>query len=53
MIRGEEVSDPAPGYSYSVRIPAQRPAGDYTPRIIPALERTLVPIEANLILWYR
>ena len=53
MIRGEEVSDPAPGYSYSARIPAQRPAGDYTPRIIPALEGALVPIDANLILWYR
>ncbi|MGA8020032.1 MAG: alpha-glucan family phosphorylase [Desulfobacterales bacterium] len=53
MIRGEAVSDPAPGYSYSARIPARRPAGDYTPRIIPALEGALVPIEANLILWYR
>jgi starch phosphorylase len=53
MIRGEAVSDPTPGHSYSVRIPARRPAGDYTPRIIPALEGTLVPIEANLIHWYR
>ena len=53
MIRGEEVSDPAPGHFYSARIPAQRPAGDYTPRIIPALEGALVPIEATLILWYR
>jgi starch phosphorylase len=53
MIRGEAVSDPTPGYSYNARIPARRPAGDYTPRIVPALEGALVPIEANLILWYR
>jgi starch phosphorylase len=53
MIRGEAVSNPAPGYFYNARIPARRPAGDYTPRIIPALEAALVPIESNLILWYR
>ena len=33
--------------------PAQRPAGDYTPRIIPALEGAAVPIEISRILWYR
>ena len=53
MIRGESVSDPATGYSYSARIPVQRPADDFTPRIIPASGSTLLPIEANLILWYR
>jgi starch phosphorylase len=53
MIRGAAVSDSAPGYSFSARIPARRPAGDYTPRIIPALEGGIVPIESNLILWYR
>jgi starch phosphorylase len=53
MIRGEEVSQPAQGCSYSARIPAQRPAGDYTPRIVPALEGAIVPIEADRILWYR
>jgi starch phosphorylase len=53
MIRGAAVSDSPPGYSFSARIPARRPAGDYTPRIIPALEGGIVPIESNLILWYR
>jgi starch phosphorylase len=53
MVRDEEVSQPAQGCSYSARIPAQRPAGDYTPRIIPALEGAMVPIETNRILWYR
>ena len=53
MIRSKEVLNPTPGFSYSARIPVRRPAGDYTPRIIPALDGALVPIEANLILWYR
>jgi starch phosphorylase len=53
MIRGEAVSNPATGYSYSARIPARRPAGDFTPRIIPASKGAIVPIESTLILWYR
>ena len=53
MIQGEEISNPKRGYSYSARIPARRSAGDFTPRIIPAFDGALVPIEANLILWYR
>ncbi len=53
MLRGQQPSMPARGCSYSARIPAQRPAGDYTPRVIPALEGTVVPIETNRILWYR
>jgi starch phosphorylase len=53
MVRSEEIHKPVHGCSYSARIPAQRPAGDYTPRIIPALEDTVVPIETNRILWYR
>jgi starch phosphorylase len=40
------------GYLYSVRIPAQRPVTDYTPRIIPAFEGARVPLEAERILWY-
>ena len=53
MIPGEKFSTPAPGYFFSARLPARRPSGDYTPRIISALEGALVPIEANLIRWYR
>jgi starch phosphorylase len=53
MIRGQSVLKPAPGYFYNARLSARRPAGDYTPRIIPALDGALVPIETNLILWYR
>jgi starch phosphorylase len=53
MVRSGEISKPVQGCSYIVRIPAQRPAGDYTPRIVPALEGAGVPIECNRILWHQ
>ena len=53
MIQEEEVSNPERGHAFGVRIPAHRPASDCTPRIIPAFDGALVPIEANRILWYR
>jgi starch phosphorylase len=53
MIQKEEGSNPARGHTFEVRIPAHRPASDYTVRIIPAFDGALVPIEANQILWYR
>jgi len=53
MVRGEQFSKPAQGCSYSARIPVQRAAGDYTPRVIPAFEGAVVPIEISRILWYR
>jgi len=53
MLRGQQLAKPAPGCAYTARIPARRPAGDYTPRVIPALEGIAVPLETNRILWYR
>jgi starch phosphorylase len=53
MIQKEEGANPARGHTFGVRIPAHRPAGDYTVRIIPAFDGARVPIEANQILWYR
>lgn len=47
MILGEQISDPMRGFSYRARIPAQRPASDYTARVIPAFNGARVPIEAN------
>lgn len=42
------------GYrSYKVQIPATRPAGDYTPRIIPRHEGASVPLEYPKVLWQR
>jgi starch phosphorylase len=53
MQRGDALGGAVNSYTYSIRIPQTLPAGDYTPRIIPAFEGALVPIEARQILWYR
>jgi starch phosphorylase len=39
-------------YLYSARLPVRRPAGDYTPRLVPYFDGALVPLEAGQILWY-
>jgi starch phosphorylase len=39
------------GYLYSARVPATRPATDYTPRIIPYHSEVSVPLEVSPILW--
>jgi starch phosphorylase len=39
------------GYVYSASAPATRPAGDYTPRVIPSHAGAAVPLEAAQILW--
>jgi len=40
-------------YVYSGSVAADRPAADYTPRIIAAHPHARVPLEAGLILWYK
>ncbi len=41
------------GYVYKCEAPANRPASDYTPRIIPRFPGASVPLEAGNILWQR
>jgi glycogen phosphorylase len=41
------------GYVYSAGVPADRPASDYTPRVIPSFQGVAVPLEASQILWQR
>ncbi len=36
---------------YRATVPANRPAGDYTARVVPRLAGVAVPLEANFILW--
>jgi starch phosphorylase len=49
-----EPSADAPGVlTYSARVPATRPASDYTARIIPRHPNASVPLEAGQILWQR
>jgi glycogen phosphorylase len=50
--RGQQLTE-ANGYIYSARVPATRPATDYTARVIPQHAGVAVPLEAARILWQR
>jgi starch phosphorylase len=50
--RGERPAASTDGFLYTARIPAARPAADYTPRLIPQHREAFVPLEAPLILWH-
>jgi starch phosphorylase len=50
---GAPLSGAVNAYTFSIRVPQTLAANDYTPRIIPAFDGALVPIEAHQILWYR
>jgi glycogen phosphorylase len=39
-------------FLYECKVPADRPAGDYTPRIVPYHPEALVPLEEAHILWH-
>jgi glycogen phosphorylase len=39
-------------FTYSKAIPADRPAGDYTPRVVPWHPGAQVPLECDHIVWY-
>jgi glycogen phosphorylase len=41
------------GYVYKTQVPATRPAGDFTARIVPHLPGVAIPLEAPQILWQR
>jgi starch phosphorylase len=41
------------GFEYVVSIPAPRPLGDYTPRLLPSHPDAAIPLEAPEILWQR
>ncbi len=51
MQRGERLVGSANGFIYTVRVPATRPATDFTPRLIPCHKGAFVPLEASFILW--
>lgn len=53
MARSGELVGAANGYIYSARVPASRPASDYTPRLVPYHQHAAVPLEASHILWQR
>jgi starch phosphorylase len=53
MTRGEALAGSVSGFIYTAQVPSTRPAGDYTPRIVPACRDVRVPLEAKQILWQR
>ncbi|ARO87741.1 DUF3417 domain-containing protein [Nitrosospira lacus] len=53
MARLHQLVAAATGYAYHARLPADRPASDYTARLIPRHEEATVPLEAPEILWQR
>ena len=53
MVRGEALIGSMNAWTFTAAVPADRPATDFTPRIVPFHQGALVPLEANQILWYR
>jgi starch phosphorylase len=53
MERVRQLAGASGGYAYTARVPAARPAGDYTVRVAPHRDRVAVPLEAARILWQR
>jgi len=50
--RERPLSGAAGGFLYAGEVPAARPPGDYTPRIVPAHPEVAIPVEARFIAWY-
>ncbi len=53
LVRPAPSSEPAGFERYEARVPATRPADDYTARAVPATAELAVPLEAAHILWQR
>jgi starch phosphorylase len=53
MTRGQPLMGAAGGWLYSTRVSADRPASDYTARVIPQHFGVAVPLEEARILWQR
>ncbi|MGA2090182.1 MAG: alpha-glucan family phosphorylase [Endomicrobiales bacterium] len=53
MKRGQELADEDRGYVYNVTVSADRPAQDYTARVIPLFTGCAVPLEEAQVLWQR
>ena len=53
MERVRQLEGAGSGYAYRARVPAIRPAADYTVRVIPHHAGVAIPLEAARILWQR
>ncbi len=52
MVRGQPLIGAENAYQYSAGVAANRPASDFTPRIIPYHPAASIPLESPQILWY-
>lgn len=53
MVRGPALIGSEGGYTWTARVPAERRAEDFTPRLVPRHAAARVPLECNRIVWYR
>jgi starch phosphorylase len=53
MERGDPLIGSMNAYSFTTSVPADRAAGDFTPRIVPYHSAASVPLEAGQIFWYK
>jgi starch phosphorylase len=52
MTRGPELVGSANAYTFTATVLADRPASDFTPRLVPRHSGASVPLECQKILWY-
>ncbi len=52
MVRGDKPGGFERGCEFTAKVPATRPAADFSPRIIPYFSGAVVPLELPLILWH-
>lgn len=53
MTRGDQLVGATKGWIYVAQVPAQRPAEEFTPRLIPRHPDAAIPLEAEQIKWQR
>ena len=53
MVRTRTLQDSGTCYQYAASVPAARPAGDYTARLVPWHAAAAIPLEAHEITWQR
>ncbi len=53
MKRGPAMVGSAGGYTWTLDLPDNRPAADFTSRIVPCHAEAHIPLECQRILWYR
>ena len=52
MNRAEPLAGATNGFIYTAALPTDRPASDYTPRVVPQHKGAFVPLESPFILWH-